>query len=90
MCSYLLSQHFQFVRPGLDVRQGVTDLHGLLSHASGSVLNGGQSAVSQLLELDVQRCQVGAALQLRCWKTKAERRQRRDFISAKTLNKPKL
>lgn len=64
---YLLSQCFQFVCPGLDVGQRVADLSGLLSHASGSSLNGFQAIVSQLLDLDVQRCQVGAALQLRSW-----------------------
>lgn len=69
LCLYLLSQHFQFFCPGLDVRQSVTDFCGLLSHASGSVHDGRQSAVSQLLDLDIQRCQVGAALQLRCWET---------------------
>lgn len=62
---YLLSQQLQFFSPGLDVGQGVTDLCRLLSHASGSFPDGVQGAVSQLLELEVQGCQVGAALKLR-------------------------
>ena len=79
-CSYLLSQHFKFVRPGLDVGQSVTDLSGLFSHTSGPVPDRGQSAVSQLLDLDVQRCQVGASLQLRCWVTAGEQRRTWDSI----------
>lgn len=74
-CTYLLSQQFKFVGPGLYVGQSVADLSGLLSHASGSFCDGGQSAISQLLDLDIQRRQVGAALQLRCWETGGEQRQ---------------
>lgn len=75
---YLLSQQFKFDDPGLYVRQSVTDLSGLLSHASGSFRDGGQSAVSQLLDLDIQRRQVGAAFQLRCWETGGKQRQNWD------------
>lgn len=74
---YLFSQRFKFVRPGLEVSQSITDLPGLLSHASGSVPDGAQSVVSQLLDLDVQRCQVGTALQIRCWEAEEEHRKKK-------------
>jgi len=38
----LVSQLFEFLRPGLQVRQRVSDLGGLLPHAPGSVLDAGQ------------------------------------------------
>lgn len=73
--TYLLSQHFKFVCPGLYIRQSVSNLSGLLSHASGSFLDGFQSTVPQLFDLDVQWCQIGVALQLRCWETGEDSRQ---------------
>lgn len=69
---YLFSQCSQFFCPGLDVGQRLTDVYGLLPHASGSVPDVFQTVVSQLLELDVQRGQVGAALQLRGWVAEGE------------------
>lgn len=85
LCTYLLSQDFKFVRPGLYVRQSVADLSGLLSHASRSFLDGGQAAVSQLFDLEVQRCQVGAPLQLRHFETGGEQRH-----TVKTMLKLRL
>lgn len=67
--SYLFCQLFEFVHPFLYVCQCVSDLHGLLSHASGLIPDGRRGTVSQLLDLDVQLGQVGAALQIGYWET---------------------
>lgn len=79
LCLYLFSQRFELFYPGLQIGQSVTDLSGLLSHASGSIFDAGQSPVSQLLDLDVQSCQVGVALELRCWETQGKQTQSYSF-----------
>lgn len=63
---HLFGKRCEFVRPRLDVGQSVGNVLGILSHAYGCLLDALQAVVSQLLELDVQGRQVGAALQLRC------------------------
>lgn len=68
--TYLLSKLLEFVEPAFNDAHAIINICGLLKQVFGRLHDAHQSAVPQLLYLNIQGCEIWLSLQVRNFDTK--------------------